>query len=565
MPRKRVLFLQLPQLDNDVPGRSENVPLAATYLSHAVLSSPETRHFEVLPHPAGTDRLNDHALADDIAAIKPDILAGTLYLWNIERFLAVAGLLKKRIPGLAVFVGGPEVSRGHPFLLNSPLIDAAATGEGEPVMPLMLRAWRLGKNPDLAAVAWRTPRGLKWGRKHVPSCDLSDLLPPADAPFNKPDAAGMAYMETSRGCPMRCAFCCYNQRRSTMSFMKPDDALRRIKVLQKRGAKEIRFIDPTFNSHPLFDEMLRGIARLNRAGKLAFFAEIRADTLTEAQADLLKAANFTDLEIGVQSRDPAVARLISRPMAPAALDRGIGFLAQRKRHLTLDIMCGLPGQTTEDIEASLKWAHGVPRATVQFLHTLLLPGTSLRDNSRRLGLEAQDRPPYRVLKTRSLTAKAILDAEQTSRKLARLAPDSPAARFAGRILPDLFPERIPVPLDEFVLDLPGRQNRTALLFSGSDLYANRKRIQNWISRAIEEEPRTLWQFVLAPENEEPLDLLDDLVLAIRNARPHWLDRLNPDPECRLVARRIFVQIPRSGLCRESWTAAAEGLLSAAFY
>ena len=79
-------------------------------------------------------------------------------------------------------------------------------------------------------------------------------------------------------------------------------------------------------------------------------------------------------------------------------------------------------------------------------------------------------------------------------------------------------------------------------------------------------PHALWQFVLRPEGEEPLDLLELLIAEIRRAPPHVLDRLTASrPAGASAARRVLIRLGRRGAHTASWVKAAEDVLRAAFY
>ena len=76
----------------------------------------------------------------------------------------------------------------------------------------------------------------------------------------------------------------------------------------------------------------------------------------------------------------------------------------------------------------------------------------------------------------------------------------------------------------------------------------------------------LWQFVLAPTTEEPLDLLDLVVAEIDRAPGHFLDRMTvPEGGPRHAARRVFVRLGQAGAYSRSWIAAVEEYLSERFY
>ncbi|OGV84670.1 MAG: hypothetical protein A2340_05210 [Lentisphaerae bacterium RIFOXYB12_FULL_60_10] len=564
-PDTTLLFLQLPQLDNDVSVAPENVPLAAHYLAYSLSRTPMAARTQCRVAPPNTDTMDDRTLVNWIVRQQPDLLVGTLYLWNIERFLHIAGQVRRKRPRTTIMVGGPEVARNHPFLFESDAIDAAASGEGEIVFPLMVDAWQHHRTTSCNTVAWRRGHRWVWGHTPPPPVHLPDILPPANGRLNRPDSNGMAYLETTRGCPLRCTFCSYAHQRRSRSAIGPEAVIQRIRILHQRGAREIRFIDPTFNSNPHFDAILDAILQFNRTKSVRFFAEIRADTITTRQAHLLKKANFTDLEVGVQSRSPRVLRAIQRPSRIQPLLTGIRRMVRQHIHLTVDLMAGLPGQTPADIRADLEWAYRIPDTQVQFLHTLLIPGTRLREQRTSLKLQAADRPPYRVYATPLLSQDSLEQAEMFARTRGGNLPDSPARKLVAYRLPDRFPESVRFRPAPPPVPFPGHTNRRAILIRGKDLFSRRARIAQWISRAITQEPHILCQFVVCPEQEEPLDLFDGMIRQIRNHEPHWLDRLSTDPEHRLVARRVMVLLPEKFRPSRSWRRAVTDLLEASCY
>ena len=67
-----------------------------------------------------------------------------------------------------------------------------------------------------------------------------------------------------------------------------------------RGAREVVFLDPTFNHRPDFESLLDALAAVNADRSLSFFAEVRAEGLTPHLVHKLAAAGFTRVEIGLQ-------------------------------------------------------------------------------------------------------------------------------------------------------------------------------------------------------------------------------------------------------------------------
>jgi hypothetical protein len=566
MPKRRtVLFIQLPQLDNDLKGNNENVPLAAAYLQFAAEQAGEGAHYDFIRLPESAHNAGNLSLLATIATLSPDVIAGTIYLWNIERTLRLTRLLRNRLPGVRILLGGPEVATSHPFLFRQSTADALVVGEGEAVFPALLRAVRTGKPVNFSTVALKTGSGYRWGATPPPPVSLSHQLPPPGYEACRPDARGMAYLETSRGCPMRCTYCRYPHLRRSMSFLEPDDILERVHALRRLGAREIRFVDPTFNAHPRFGEIASRLAKLNRSRSLAFFAELNAERLTEEQADDLARARFVDVEVGMQSRDALVLKTIRRPTSLDKLETGIRLLTRRRIKVTLDVMYGLPLQDTGDVRRSVKWALKHPSTNVQCLQTLLLPGTELRDRCREWRMSALRLPPYAVTGTSTMDAGAFGTVEALIARHPKLRSDVPTTQFAGSKL-ELFSARVDVAVPWQGAPPVFPANRCACFIRGADLYGGRETIGRFIRSAIRREPDSLFQFVLCPEHEEPLDLLDDLIGVIRSRPRHLIDRYSPvSLPGKIASRRIMVQLPKRKRLSKAWIVEAERLLMNAFF
>jgi len=569
----RLLFIQLPRLDHDVSSPGENIMIAAACLQAALERTRENRHWCLIKTPASQDTATDAILIEHLTTLRPDIISATCYLWNIERTLALLKLLKKNLPSLRIVLGGPDIATNHPLLSTATTSpeNVRVLGEGETVFPSILRFFRTGRLPNYHNVAWRVSRTtFIEGSRPRPIKSLQTLLPAPSHPVNRPDATGMAYLETNRGCPMRCAFCCYNIRRTTTTSLTPKAIATRIRILQQRGAKEIRLIDPTFNAHPQFNQVIRAMTQANRTRSIAFFVELRADTLTDDQARRLAAAGVVEAEVGIQSTDPNVLRIIHRPLPADRILRGIEALLRHGIKPTLDFMYALPAQDKNDLQRSLTWLTRFGNAIhPQFLPTLLLPGTELRDRARELGLRAQRLPPYRVHTTDILTTRQLAKIELLAReKLGGF--DSPTHRFVGTRLPDLFADRLRLTLKanipQATLIHRATSNRQALLISSSNLFAQRNTLSNLLRQQVLAEPHTLWQFVMQPTTEEPLDLFEQLIQTLRACPSHWLDRLVAPPgQRRLCARRIFVHLPRKQTFDPTWIDAVESILTSTFH
>ena len=103
----------------------------------------------------------------------------------------------------------------------------------------------------------------------------------------------ISYIETSRGCPYRCAFC-LSGRCSPLRFFDIEQVKNDILKLAVSGTKTIKFVDRTFNAKAgRANEILKFIL-LNYGTKIpegtCFHFEIAGDILKESTMEILSKA-----------------------------------------------------------------------------------------------------------------------------------------------------------------------------------------------------------------------------------------------------------------------------------
>jgi hypothetical protein len=99
------------------------------------------------------------------------------------------------------------------------------------------------------------------------------------------------------------------------------------------------------------------------------------------------------------------------------------------------------------------------------------------------------------------------------------------------------------------------------MIRGSDL----AEICRTIERAISDEPDVLWQFVLCPEREEPIQLLEAMIKAIKKQPLHLLDRYaSAELFGQIASRRLFVRLKKGRKYDAVWRGQVEELLGRHF-
>lgn len=148
----------------------------------------------------------------------------------------------------------------------------------------------------------------------------------------------------------------------------------------------------------------------NPDNQFNYFGELRAEGIKPETAKLLRAANFTEVEIGLQSVDPTTQTLMDRRNNMKAFERGVQAMLDADIRVKVDLIIGLPGDTLSSVRRGFEYlASSQLFTSMQVFNLAILPGTAFRQEASQLGLNYQPRPPYYVLDTPTLATSDLYD------------------------------------------------------------------------------------------------------------------------------------------------------------
>ncbi len=358
----------------------------------------------------------------EILSEEYDVFAFSSYIWNIESQLRLARTVKETCPNAKILFGGPEVSyRAKQVLEDYPFIDFVISGEGEKPIAELLEALYFGG--ELSAVS-----GLNFrenGNIILAEPYIADFDPPS--PYNeqylKKLNGRIAYIEASRGCPYRCAFClsgrCGGVRYFDLERVKND-----ILILLNSGAKTVKFVDRTFNSsEKRANEILLFILENIKDNSVCFHFEIAGDILKKSTLDILSRfpKGAVQLEIGMQSFNEKTLRAINRKTNTKRLIENIKELKSfGLQHIHIDLIAGLKGEGLESFKNSFNIAYSLGADMLQLGFLKLLYGADMRENREEFPCEFSERPPYEVLSTPVMSQDEIKGLKAMEDALERL-------------------------------------------------------------------------------------------------------------------------------------------------
>ncbi len=352
-----------------------------------------------------------------------------IYIWNVNQSLAVVQALRALRPDIRIVLGGPEVSHELDTQPIAALADHVITGWGDVSFPKLCSALLFGPRPLMKIIAGEQPPldALALPYAHYSATDLAQRV---------------LYVEASRGCPFKCAFCLSALDKTAWAF-KQQAFLAALEDLYARGARTFKFVDRTFNlkidaSVRILEFFLDKLARHPDAPLFVHF-ELIPDQLPARLQDCIARfpAGVLQFEIGIQSLNPAVQSGISRRQDGARTEANVRWLVQHSQaHLHTDLIFGLPGESwdsfAEGFDQLWSWGpHEIQLGILKRLRGTPLAQQDLADAPLTRGMVYHPEPPYMVLQTDAVSADEV----QAFARLARywdLVANS--GRF-GRSLP----------------------------------------------------------------------------------------------------------------------------------
>ena len=216
------------------------------------------------------------------------------------------------------------------------------------------------------------------------------------------------YVEASRGCPFSCEFCLSSIDERVRNF-DTEILLEQFEILWNRGVRNFKFIDRTFNLNMKIANQLLDFFLSKEPPYFAHF-EVIPDHFPDSikQKIVLFPAGSLQLEIGIQTLNPAIANNISRPLKLEKIKENITFLQnETKAHMHLDLIVGLPDESLEGFGRNLNELTSLTTSEIQIGILKKLSGTVMNRHDTVYGMVYSDTPPYDILKNNLLSYKEI--------------------------------------------------------------------------------------------------------------------------------------------------------------
>lgn len=292
-----------------------------------------------------------------------------VYITTKNIILKLAAEIKVQSP-VITFVGGPEPTI-NPTGYRSNAIDFGIIGEGEhSVMPLLdffFNKHEISENIN-GIFFWRGDEWIIHPKKEVngnleeygnPDLEQYDL----DAYEPAIHVLGSSFRHTlaSRGCTFRCSFCAAAETFGrTIRFRSTKSVIDELEGYTKQGADSFIFYDDTFTLNKKNAlAIAEGISVLSKKAqkKLYWTCFTRTDCVDDT--DLLQKMRQSGcylITFGCESANDKTLELMNKGLTVEQNLSGIRKVNAAGIMTASTFMMGLPGETKEDIERTIRFA-----------------------------------------------------------------------------------------------------------------------------------------------------------------------------------------------------------------
>ena len=369
----------------------------------------------------------------DVYLRNPDVIAISCYIWNWAMVSALLPDLAKLMPGVPIWLGGPEVSyRAEEVLAEFSQVTGIMTGEGEYTFYKLAEFYCEGYSDKETAseticanAKVATAGNADITLQNIPGIVTRDfntgapqVLDLADIPFWYADGDllkeefgnRIVYYETSRGCPFRCSYCLSSIDKS-VRFRPLDMVKRELDFFLENKVPQVKFIDRTFNcKHSHAIEIWQYIYEHDN-GITNFHFEIAADIITAEELALLSKLRpgQVQLEIGVQTTNGQTLEEIRRVTDMDKLKANVARLREfHNIHLHLDLIVGLPFEDKASFIHSFNEVYAMEPDDLQLGFLKVLSGSYIGEKTEEYGIVYENNPPYEVLSTNWISYEDVI-------------------------------------------------------------------------------------------------------------------------------------------------------------
>ena len=288
--------------------------------------------------------------------------------------------IKRHFPSIPIVAGGPHISTMREQVLTEcQAIDYGTTLEGDETIVELCH----GKPPEqIKGILYRTAsHEIAYTDDRAFIMDLDHLPFPRYEQFELDRyVAREIGIITSRGCPYSCTFCPVKTTIGrTTRFRSAEHVVEELAYWHQKGYRDILILDDNFAMQP---ERVYAICdAIEQRGLHGFRFRcgngIRADHVNYALLSRMYDIGFRFVSFGVESANEHILQRIKKGERLEQIEQAVKDACAIGYDVTLFFILGLPGETPQEAENSLRFAQKYPVFDAKFYNLIPFPNTEI--------------------------------------------------------------------------------------------------------------------------------------------------------------------------------------------
>jgi|WetSurSiteA1Bulk_404760.scaffolds.fasta_scaffold00562_2 radical SAM superfamily enzyme YgiQ (UPF0313 family) len=168
-------------------------------------------------------------------------------------------------------------------------------------------------------------------------------------------------LATSKGCPYKCSFCCYNYLHKKYTEFPIGQVKENLDQLTSRFRKEplrfLRITDECLNHNT--DRFIQIIRLIKRKEKIRWCCFVRGDLLTDKTIAALSDSNCDFVSAGLESASPEILNNMNKPTDLKIFRTNIQRLKGSGVKTVISLLVGYYGETSVSVARTLDYVSGM--------------------------------------------------------------------------------------------------------------------------------------------------------------------------------------------------------------
>ena len=316
----------------------------------------------------------------DLKEFQPDFLVANIATPTFQADMMAIKLAKDINPSICTIVkGAPFLTYNTNTIYENPFIDYVIIGEAEFTLKEILEGV---PDNEILGICYRENFQPIKNEKRPFIENLDELPFPArhlvdNSIYRRPDNGKVqAVVKVARGCPFHCFFCLATPvSGAKVRKRSPENIVAELKeCVEKYNIRNFLFWSDIFNLDR--EWTLELCKKIIESGlKITWSSNTRADTMDDEMAKMMYKSGCRLVSIGVESGSQKMLDKIGKKITLDNIRNTVKILKKNKIKIYNYFVIGLPWETEETVEETIKFAIELDSNFISFYTATPLPGT----------------------------------------------------------------------------------------------------------------------------------------------------------------------------------------------